>query len=234
MGTRPAGCAQPAPSPSPPQAALSRKCLCIPQMGLGSWALCARLRCPRSGLRLPVCRLGVVERALLSSLGCPCLAERASLYLCPKRHPSACFPCLFLLGQVTSDMAECWSRGLGRLGAWGEGGNPSLSPREPRGRGSHQVNQGYPRSHLIISSHLRSQRPLPQLMAEVVAGGREASGTRTPTKWHLWCNPHRLNVVFKLRCRFKHLSMYGLLLRQIPDTAPREEGRAGQKSVESD
>lgn len=58
--------------------------------------------------------------------------------------------------------------------------------------------------------------------AEVVAGGREASGTGTlSTKWHLWCNPRRLTWFSNLTVNLKPL--YGLLHRQTPPPEMRVE-----------
>lgn len=57
-----------------------------------------------------------------------------------------------------------------------------------------------------------------------MAGGREASGTGTlSTKWHLWCNPHRLTWFSNLSVNLKPLC--GLLHRQTPPPEMRVEGQ---------
>lgn len=76
------------------------------------------------------------------SLSWPALAWPSMLLFTSVQspHPSVCFPCLFCLGQVTSDLADCWSRGLCRLGAWGWSASGEKGP--------HQVIWGCPRSPL--------------------------------------------------------------------------------------
>ena len=71
----------------------------VPAELLAAW-LCVRLLALQ-GLPHPIWRLGLLEGESFSPLAEPGLAQHASLPRCPKRHPSACFPCLFLLGQMT-------------------------------------------------------------------------------------------------------------------------------------
>lgn len=119
------------------------------------------------------------EGALLSFLARPCLAQHASLYLCPKPPPICCFPCLFLLGQVTSDLAQCWSRVLCRLEGWGcRTGTLHLALESLGEKGSHQVIWGYPRSQ----PHQFQPSNLP-----------EASAWSSGRKW--WLGEGRLQVL---------------------------------------
>lgn len=107
-GEHPTQLALPSQSPLPPE-----KIYILPRWGptecLAIWLHVPGSRSvPRSGLHRPMRKLGLMEE---SQSG---LALHAALNPCPKQHPSACFPCLFLLGQMTPDLAV--SRGLCLLG----------------------------------------------------------------------------------------------------------------------
>lgn len=102
----------------------------VPAELLAAW-LCVRLLALQ-GLLHPIWRLGLLEGASFSPLAEAGLAQHASLPRCPKRHPSACFPCLFLLGQMTL-ICQSVQRAVQAGGIGLEGKTLHSAPESPWG-----------------------------------------------------------------------------------------------------
>lgn len=126
------------------------------------------------------------------------------------------------------DLAQCWSTVLCRLEGWGWRTGTLHSALGSLGeKGSHQVIWGDPRSqpHQFQPSNLPEASAWSPGRKWWLGEGRLQVLRLFLLKWHPWCNPQRLTVVFKLKCEFLNCSMACYTGRY--QTPPTEISRSG-------